>query len=257
MTGGPAAASKLGGAAAIKYVAAGWAAFTGTHLAMSHPPVREALIQQLGDEGKFRGLYSAVSLATFAPTTFLYIRYARGHGVVPGWTALVEGNKAARAGGVALKVAAAVMYGQAISTPNPIMDRAMHAADADQHARAARRGAPRAGEQQGSEVAVRGVYRITRHALFTSLALLGAGNMLTRPFAGDMVYWAGYPLIWLLGCPHQDMRQHGLLPDQFFKETSFLPFAAIAEGRNSLKEALKEFNKPVLATSLIVPLFFL
>ncbi|CAI7885449.1 unnamed protein product [Closterium sp. NIES-54] len=255
MTGGAAAASKLGGAAAIKYVAAGWAAFTGTHLAMSHPPVREALIHQLGDEGKFRGLYSAVSFATFAPTTFLYIRYARGHGVVPGWTALAEGNKAARAGGVALKVAAAVMFGQAISTPNPIMERAMRAADTGKDKD--KQGEQSEGEQQGSEVAVKGVYRITRHALFTSLALLGAGNMLTRPFAGDMVYWAGYPLIWLLGCPHQDMRQHGQLPDQFFKETSFLPFAAIAEGRNSLKEALKEFNKPVLATSLIVPLFFL
>ncbi|GJP57204.1 hypothetical protein CLOM_g16234 [Closterium sp. NIES-68] len=255
MAAAAAAASKSGGAAAIKYVAAGWAAFTGTHLAMSHPPVRDALIRQLGDEGRFRGLYSAVSLATFAPTTFLYIRYTRGQGVIPGWTAVAEGSRAVRAGGLALKVAAGVAYGQAISTPNPIMERAMHAAKDGTHDKDGAQGT--GAEKEGGEVAVRGIYRITRHALFTSLALLGAGNMLMRPFAGDVVYWAGYPLIWLLGCPHQDMRQRAVLPNRFFQETSFLPFAAIAEGRNSLRDAVKEFNKPVLATSLIVPLFFL
>ena len=74
-----------------------------------------------------------------------------------------------------------------------------------------------------------------------------------------MVYWGGYVLIWAVGCPHQDMRQRSqaVLPQEFFDKTSFLPFAAIAEGRNSLQDALEEVNKPVLVASLVAPLFFL
>lgn len=245
------AASNSSGAA-IRFVAAGWAAFTGTHLAMSHPPVRDALIHQLGDEHKFRGAYSLVSAATFFPTTFAYIKYARGQGVVPGWTAVTQSNRLVRAAGVTCKVAAAVCFGQSIVTPSPIAEGSKQQGEGTESLVASS-----AAAASDPSVDVRGVTRITRHALFTSLALLGVGNIFMRGFKGDLVYWAGYPLIWLLGCPHQDMRQKSVLPKQFFDETSFLPFKAIIEGRNSLPEALKEFNKPVLATSLIVPLFFL
>ena len=35
-------------------------------------------------------------------------------------------------------------------------------------------------------VDVKGVFRITRHAMFTSLALLGLGNILLRGYAGEL-----------------------------------------------------------------------
>ena len=60
--------------AATRYIAYGWAALTGTHLVMSHPPVRDRLVKLTGSENNFRGVYSAVALAAFVPTTVLYIR---------------------------------------------------------------------------------------------------------------------------------------------------------------------------------------
>lgn len=62
----------------ITGIAVGMAAFCGSHFAMSYQPNREKIIEKLGQGDakvgaeKFRGLYSAVSLATLVPTTLLY-----------------------------------------------------------------------------------------------------------------------------------------------------------------------------------------
>lgn len=95
--------------------------------------------------------------------------------------------------------------------------------------------------------------------MFTAFALLGLGNILLRGFIGDVVYWGGWVTIWAVGCPHQDYRLKttGLVPQGYYDKTSFLPFQAILEGKNSLEEAFKEFNKPLLATAIAVPIFFL
>ena len=94
--------------------------------------------------------------------------------MIRGWTELTRSNAAIRALGLATKASAAAMFGQAISTPNPIMETAM------------------AKKVEGAETAatekvvdVKGVFRITRHAMFTSLALLGLGNILLRGYAGE------------------------------------------------------------------------
>lgn len=68
-------AAAKGSSSAVRLMAAGWGVFTGTHLAMSHPPVREALVKSLGGEKQYLGAYSAVAAATFFPTTFIYLRY--------------------------------------------------------------------------------------------------------------------------------------------------------------------------------------
>ena len=58
---------------ALKWVGLGWAVFTGSHLALSHPPIRGKLIDILGDD-RFKGVYSLVAIGSFVPTTYLYIR---------------------------------------------------------------------------------------------------------------------------------------------------------------------------------------
>eukprot|EP00271_Cylindrocystis_brebissonii_P007298 TRINITY_DN20661_c0_g1_i1.p1 TRINITY_DN20661_c0_g1~~TRINITY_DN20661_c0_g1_i1.p1 ORF type:complete len:231 (+),score=24.84 TRINITY_DN20661_c0_g1_i1:245-937(+) len=221
---------------AVRAIALGWAAFTGTHLVMSHEPVREKLINTMGEK-RFAGAYSLVAFGTFIPTTYYYVRYGRGQGIVPGWTSLTQ-TRPMRYLGLATKVTAAIGFGQAISAPNPIAESAFKTDD---------KAAPK--------VEVTGVYRITRHAMFSSVALLGIGNILTRGHAGDLVYWAGFPTVWLLGCAHQDTRKRNELPKEFYDSTSLVPFAAIVEGRNSLKEAFKEFNKPAFVMAFIAPLF--
>lgn len=231
---------------AAKWIGVGWGVFTGSHLLLSHPPVRTALVDRLGDENKFHGLYSALALSAFAPTTILYLRYGRGKGVIPGWTQLTQSSLAVRGLGVTTKGLAAVGFGQSLATPNPIMESALSSSSS-----------PSPENSSKPQVDAKGIYRITRHGLFTSLALLGVGNIFLRGFTGDVVYWAGYPLIWAVGCPHQDYRQQAILPKEFFEQTSFLPFQAILEGRNSFSKAWNEFNKPVLITSIVAPLFFL
>ena len=51
-----------------------WTAFGGSHLVMSHEPIRNKLIDICGSEQKFRGLYSVVSVGTLAPFMYLYWR---------------------------------------------------------------------------------------------------------------------------------------------------------------------------------------
>jgi len=51
-----------------------WTTFGGSHLVMSHEPVRNKLIELCGSEQKFRGLYSAVAAGTLLPFALLYAR---------------------------------------------------------------------------------------------------------------------------------------------------------------------------------------
>jgi len=39
---------------------------------------------------------------------------------------------------------------------------------------------------------IRGIVRITRHALFTSLAFWGLANVIARGYAVDLLFWAPY-----------------------------------------------------------------
>lgn len=219
--------------AALRHVAAGWTLFAGSHLAMSHPPVRKELVDKLGED-RFKGVYSLVSLATFLPTTFIYARSAAGVGVIPLWTTFSR-SFPARMFGNSFKVVGALTFGQGLAVGSSNMD-----------ARAS-----------SETKEVKGIERITRHPAFTSLALLGIGNMLTRGHAGDVIYWSGFPLFLYVGCLHQDGRLKEKLPAQYYDETSVVPFMAIIEGRNSLKLAVEEFNKPAAVMAVVAPLFLL
>eukprot|EP00245_Coleochaete_scutata_P005841 TRINITY_DN19734_c0_g1_i1.p1 TRINITY_DN19734_c0_g1~~TRINITY_DN19734_c0_g1_i1.p1 ORF type:complete len:230 (-),score=26.39 TRINITY_DN19734_c0_g1_i1:467-1156(-) len=220
----------------IKQIVAGWSLFAGTHMLMSHPPVRSYLVSSLG-EGPFAGLYSAVSLATLGPTTYIYGRYGRGVGSLGGFTSLTRNNTLVRAAGNGLKLSGLITFGQAVATPPPVTAAKVKAGD--------------------TEVEPRGIYRITRHPMFMSFALLGLGNILTRGFAGDVVYWGAYPIFWVVGSAHQDYRQRQELPAALYEKTSLLPFAAIAEGRNSLEPISEELNKPTIATAVMSSIFWL
>lgn len=130
-----------------------------------------------------------------------------------------------------------------------------------------------------------GLNRITRHGVFMAFAFLGLGNVVARGFLGgrrllrvftqraslfplpslisyfhfilDVVFWSGFPIFWVVGSLHQDMRKRMTLPASFFEKTSLLPFKAIIEGRNSGRKALEEMDKKALAIAVIAPLFLL
>src|SRR6185436_11432830 len=51
-----------------------WLGFAGSHLLLSHLPVRQRLVARLG-EPAFRGLYSLVAFAFFVPLVMVYFRH--------------------------------------------------------------------------------------------------------------------------------------------------------------------------------------
>ena len=79
-----------------------------------------------------------------------------------------------------------------------------------------------------------------------------------NPAAIDRAFFGGMAIYSVLGCAHQDWRRRrtgGSELAAFFAETSFLPFVAIATGRNRL--VLRELRPLVLvgAAGLYVAIF--
>jgi uncharacterized membrane protein len=84
-----------------------------------------------------------------------------------------------------------------------------------------------------------------------SFAFMGVGNLLTRGFLSDVLFYSFFPLYTVVGSAHQDQRV-GFHPD-----TSLLPFAAVLEGKQDLKKALNEMNPKAAAVAIMSGILFL
>jgi len=202
------------------YIVAGWSAFMGSHLIMSHPPIREKLIEKMGKDN-FLGVYSVVAIGTLAPTIYAYTKFGRKGATL--WNG--ETNKILSIAGNSLKGLAAVTLSQAVNNLSPV-------SMAEQMQKV----------KKIEPYEAKGILRITRHPLFGSLAFWGLGNCLIHGRIIDLVFYGGFPLFWIIGSIHQDYRLKKTLPEELYKQTSILPFQAIIEGRNSLSLALKEMS---------------
>eukprot|EP00842_Homolaphlyctis_polyrhiza_P000414 jgi/Hompol1/1373/HPOL_005583-RA len=217
----------------------GISAFTGSHLVLSHPPIRQDLIDKLGKD-RFKGLYSLVAVSTLLPTAFFYARYGRGAGVQ-----LWKGNSWwQRSAGFGFKALGALTFSQAVIAPNAIIQNANRPGTADSTI-------------TEDDVKVQGIYRVSRHATFMSFALLGVGNLLTRGHLSDVIFWGSFPVYWLVGSSLQDERLKLTYPKSFFEQTSLLPGQAIIEGKQSWKEAVSEMSPRAALLALLAPIFFL
>eukprot|EP01116_Phalansterium_solitarium_P024971 TRINITY_DN9334_c0_g1_i3.p1 TRINITY_DN9334_c0_g1~~TRINITY_DN9334_c0_g1_i3.p1 ORF type:complete len:163 (+),score=24.80 TRINITY_DN9334_c0_g1_i3:117-605(+) len=149
-------------------VLAAWGMFAGSHFAMSHPPIREKLVDTLGGEKPFLAAYSGVALVTSIPLIVVGKRVSAHY---------VPSTGLRNALAHTLKAAGAATLGLAMAQPSP------SGIDA-------------------AQVEVTGINRITRHPLFGGFALWGLGNTLIAP--GPMkLLWAGFPAFWLAGSAHQ------------------------------------------------------
>ncbi len=186
-----------------------WAlAFAASHMGLSSLRVRPRLVAAVGLPA-YLGIYTVVAFATFVPLVRAYLGGIHGGALlwnlreVPGvhtaallvsWTAFT------------LALAALVQ-----PSPASIVPR--------------------------STTRARGLTRITRHPLFMNVGIWGLAHCLLNGFANDVLFFGGVFLVGLLGCIHQDARKRvtekGTL-DEFFAETSLLPFVAIASGRGRL-----------------------
>jgi uncharacterized membrane protein len=177
-------------------------------MGMSAISVRPKLIAKLGGRG-FLGAYSLLSFATFVPLVWCYLA-SRHQGPLVLTLARLPGVHT---------LALAIAWASFACAIGGVFQPSALSLGAGGAARAY------------------GIGRITRHPLFMSLGVWAAAHLLVNGFLTDVVFFGGFALFCVIGCAHQDARKRATLGaelDQYFAETSLLPFGAIVSGRNHL-----------------------
>ena len=184
-----------------------WLVFADSLTVLSTNMLRPKLVAKLGEQ-LFLGVYSLVAFAIFVPLVMVY------------WGAIHSGPllwQLRDVAGVPWLAVALAALGWALIVASLMRPPPMSVA------------------ARGTSASY-GLTRITRHPLFTGLALWGLSHILLNGFLTDVVFFGGFALYGVLGAMHQDARMRTKRSDlkAFYAETSLLPFAAIATGRNRL-----------------------
>jgi uncharacterized membrane protein len=116
----------------------------------------------------------------------------------------------------------------------------------------------------------RGLTRITRHPLILPVVPWGvATSYLAGGRTSDFVLFGGLACYAIAGCACQDLRiirkegsvgtvmrpssnEVGTLLENFYMKTSFVPFAAVVDGRQSMNNLVKEF--PIIPFIVGIPI---
>ena len=184
-------------------------AFVVSHLAMSHP-LRDALVRRIGERG-FLGLYSLFAFATLG---WMVLAWRGMPEPSPAWTAPYWWWPIAS--GIML-FASMLLVGSLIG--NPALPHP---------------GAPR------DIPAPRGVFAITRHPMNWSFMLWAAVHASVAGSARNLIVAAGIFLLALAGSLGQDRKKARLIGEpwrQWQAQTSFVPFAALWQGRTRWPDA--------------------
>jgi uncharacterized membrane protein len=184
-----------------------WVLFGATHIGLATPPLRTWLVARLGEHG-FTNLFYAVAAAAFA----LLVRYAAVHrfegapglglAIAPPVRAILIATIVV---GVVLLVAGVLVF------PMSPMTR-----------------------RRTGALEPRGLERVTRHAFFVGVGLLGLAHTLLATRLGGTLFFAWLTLFVAVGAWHQDRKLVRLLGEpyrDYLRVTSALPFAAILAGR--------------------------
>ena len=112
------------------------------------------------------------------------------------------------------------------------------------------------------EVQVRGMTRITRHPFLWGTALWAFVHFVINGDVAAAIVFGSLLLLAVGGTASIDAkrrRAYGERWEQFARETSNVPFAAIVAGRNQLGAALREIGivRPLIAIAVFVALFLL
>lgn len=174
-------------------------AFVGSHFLLSHP-LRAGLVARLGAQ-PFLGLYSLISLATFA-----WMIVAAGN--MPDETVLWAAPGWAWAGGsIAMLLGSILFTGSLIG--NPALPEAKLTADREP----------------------KGVFAITRHPMMWGFALWGFVHIAVWPTPSNVVIGAAIIILALGGSAGQDIKKAKLMGDawgHWVSRTAFIPFTGSA-----------------------------
>lgn len=184
-----------------------WLLFGGTHIGLATRRIRAPLVGRLGERG-FQTLFSLIAALTFSALVYTFATY-RGQGA-PGpalfqFEALRWLLVGAIGAGVVLTAGALAAY------PGSPMSFST-----------------------ASVRPPRGIERLSRHSFFAGVALFALAHVLLAPYLVDAVFFAGLALLATVGAHHQDTKlraRFGPPYDEYLRATSFVPFAAVASGR--------------------------
>ena len=177
------------------------AAFLATHY-VSATPLRPALVHAMG-EWPYRGLYSLVALVTLGWMIWAYAAAPR-EALFPGFREI----------SYVLMPIAFVLLACGFSRNPTIVG---------------------ADKLLKSEDPARGVIRITRHPIMWAFMLWSGAHIVAVPSVRALIFFGAMLLLAAVGTLFLDARKRAN-PDwpRFAAVTSYIPFVAIAQGRNRL-----------------------
>jgi uncharacterized membrane protein len=210
------------------WLVAAAAVFLLIHLLISGTRVRDWITGAIG-EGPYMGLFALASVACLVWLAIAYVHAQRG-GADPVFWSATPVTKWLQ---LAVTFGAFILIVPGLLTPNPTSVRQEG--------------------QLSKPDAVRGILRVTRHPFLWGVALWAAGHLMVNGDLASLVLFGSLLVLAILGTGSIDgkrRRKLGESWDGFAAQTSAVPFAAIAAGRQSLK--LGEVGWWRLALAVIV-----
>ena len=198
------------------------ALFVVTHLLMSHGAIRENLVAKLG-QWPFRGVYSVVSFLTLGPAAVLWWQNRHLGPVLWEFNPWVERGIA-----LVLMLVAVEFLALMLADPSP------------------------ASMLPGSKEP-RGILRVTRHPMNMGLALFGLAHLLANGTVGDVAFFGSFFVLGVVGPFQMDARLKKTRGEgfaEFCRQTSVIPFVAIARGRTTFRA--DEISFPLFLIGVIV-----
>jgi uncharacterized membrane protein len=197
--------------------------FPATHILMSHDRIRDGLVQTLGGEWPFRGVYSLISFLTLGPLAAIWWSHRQLGTLLWDLPFALE-----RAVALPLMLLAVVLLVMMLASPSP------------------------AGMMPGA-IAARGILRVTRHPMNMAFALFGLAHLVANGYLGDVFFFGQFVVLGVVGSYDQDARKARVKGEpyrEFMKQTSVLPFAAILAGRTRLQA--DEVGFPLFLIAVVV-----
>lgn len=215
-------------------LAAAALAFVLLHLLVSGTRLRDALTGTIGD-GPYMGLFSLASLGLIVWLSMSY-GPARADPVNSVWWTATPATKAIQ---LALMLLAFLLVVPGLTTPNPTSVR-------------------QEGALEKPDV-VKGMLRITRHPFLWGVAVWAAGHLMVNGDLASLILFGSLAALAVFGTASIDAKRKRVLGatwDAFAAQTSNVPFAAIAAGRQSLNVGEIGWWRLLLAVALWAVMIF-
>ena len=207
------------------------AVFVGIHVCIAGSRLRDRIVAAMG-EGPYLGLFSLLSIGALWWMVHAY----RTAPLVPLWDPL----PGLRGVALLLMLVAVALVVVGLTTPSPTATGGTAALDRDD--------------------AVRGILRVTRHPFLCGVALWAALHLLLNGDAASLALFGALLVLAVIGPPSIDAKRRrafGARWERFAAQTSIVPFAAIAAGRNRFRFAEIGAWRAALAAAVYVALLLL